>query len=100
MLLVVSEYLRVHTASSHSKLGCGLSFIFGAFTLANIYHFWVCVCVVHILRLPFLNDLLLKPEENESGTYKVRRNIAYIVILLSIRYFYYYLLVYIEFANL
>lgn len=56
--------------------------------------------MVHIIRFPFLNDLLLKPEENESGTYKVRRNIAYIVILLSICYLYYYLLVYIEFANL
>jgi hypothetical protein len=62
-----------------------------------MYNFWVGVYVVHIFRRPVLNDLL-KPEENESGTrtYKVRRNIAYIVILLSICYFYYHLLVYIE----
>jgi hypothetical protein len=69
MLLVVSEYLTIHTASSHNRLGC-LSFIFGAVMLANMYHFWVCVYVVHILRLPFLSDLLLKPKKNESGSTK------------------------------
>jgi hypothetical protein len=78
MLLVT-----VHTASCPSRLGCYLSFIFSAMMLATVYHFRVRVYVVHIHRLPFLNDLLLKPEENESGTYKVRRNIAYTVILQS-----------------
>lgn len=59
----------------------GLSCTFSAMMLATVNHFRFRVYVVHILRLPFLNDLLLKPEENESGSKKVRRNIAYIVIL-------------------
>jgi hypothetical protein len=97
MLLVVSEYLTVHTVSCPSRLGCCLSFIFSAMMLATMYStISECVFTWFIyLRLPFLNDLMLKPEENESGTYKVHRYIAYIVILLSICYFYCNLLVYI-----
>lgn len=70
MLLVVSEYLTGHTASCRSRLVCYLSCTFSAMMLAAVNDFRVGVYVVPILRLPFLNDLLLKPEENESGSTK------------------------------